>query len=283
VTTQGQTLADQRQYTATTDIPTDPAATCFGAGTGGSGNPVRLNGATALGALVEGAGANRDLRAVSVTDAFSFGLGVCGIGGSVASGSSFWDVKQNHVESQVGADQILLKPGDELLWYLAPSFPAPPELALTAPGRARPGEPFTVHVQEFGVDGSGAPIAGAAISGTTATTDGSGSAQVTVDNPGQVTLTATRGSDIPSNEAGVCVNEQLDRCPASPGERILGSSKRDKIKGTEGPDVIKARRGNDLVRARGGASDSVDCGRGRDRAKVDAGDEVKHCERVRRS
>jgi hypothetical protein len=285
VTTQGQTLADQRQYTATTDVPTDPAATCFGAGTGGSGNPVRLEGATALGALVEAAGGNRGLRPVSVTDAFSFGLGVCGIGGSVASGSSFWDVKLNHVESQVGADQILPKPGDQMLWYLAPNFPAPPELSLTAPGRARTGEAFTVHVQEFGTDGKGAPVAGAKVSGggSTATTDASGAAQITVADPGQATLTATRGSDIPSNEAGVCVAEQLAGCPASQGLRIFGSSKRDKIKGTEGPDVIKARRGKDLVRARGGAGDSIDCGRGRDRAKVDQEDEVKHCERVRSS
>jgi hypothetical protein len=283
VTTQGQTLAEQRQYSGTTDVPTDPAATCFGPGTGGSGSPARLSGPTALGALIEGAGADRDLRPVSVTDAFSFGLGVCGIGGSVASGSAFWYVKQNHVESQVGADQIVPKSGDDVLWYLTPSFPASPELGLSAPGRAQPGEPFTVHVQEFGADGSGAPIAGAKISvgDATATTDASGSAQVTVADPGQVTLRATRGSDIPANQATVCVDEQLGQCPAVQGLRIFGSSKRDKIKGTKGPDVIKSRRGNDLIRARGGGADSVNCGRGRDRVKVDQGDEVKRCERVR--
>jgi hypothetical protein len=283
VTSQGQTLAEQRQYTATTDVPTDPGATCFGAGTGGSGNPVRLGGATALGALVEGAGGDRDLRPVSVTDAFTFGLGVCGIGGSVASGSAFWDVKQNHVESQVGADQIVPKPGDDLLWYLTPNFPAPPELALAAPARVRSGEQFTVHVQEFGLDGSGAPVAGAKVSGggATATTDASGAAQLTASDSGQVTLRATRGADIPSNEAGVCVAEQLDGCPAAQGLRIFGSSKRDKIKGTKGPDTIKSRRGNDVIRVRGGAGDSVDCGKGRDRVKVDQTDEVKRCEKVR--
>ncbi len=283
VTTQGQTLAEQRQYTGTTDVPTDPGASCFGPGSGGSGNPVRLSGATALGALVEAAGADHDLRPVSVTDAFTFGLGVCGIGGAEASGSAFWDVRLNHVESEVGADQIQPKPGDDVLWYLTPTFPAAAELALTAPPRARPDEPFTVRVQEFALDGSATPIAGAKVSGgaSSATTDAAGVASVTADDPGDVTLRATRGSDIPSNEAGVCVDEQLERCAASQGLPIFGSSERDKIKGTKGPDVVKSRRGNDVIRVRGGAGDTVDCGKGRDRVKVDAGDEVKRCERVR--
>jgi RTX calcium-binding nonapeptide repeat (4 copies) len=280
VSSQGQTLAEQRQYSGTTQVPTDPQATCFGQGTGGSGNPVKLKGATALGALAEGAAANKDLKPVSVTDAFAFGLGVCGIGGFNAAGDAFWDVKLNHVESQIGADQIEIEPGDQILWYLTPSFPAPSELQLDAPSAADPGEPFSVTVHEFSNEGNQTPAVGATVTGgdSNATTDSTGTAQVTVAKPGIVSLEATSGPDIPSNQVGVCV--QPSGCPSATGEFIFGSSARDRINGTKGPDIIKARAGNDLVRARGGAPKKINCGAGFDVAKISKGTKVKRCNKV---
>jgi len=46
--TAGKSLASFRQYTGTVQLKTDPQATCFGQGTGGSGDRVRIDGSTAL-------------------------------------------------------------------------------------------------------------------------------------------------------------------------------------------------------------------------------------------
>ena len=73
-----------------------------------------------------------DLAPLSVTDAFAdqgFGLGVCGIGGFRSKGSSFWYVKRNHVGAQVSGSQLKVRQGDDILWYLTPSYPPPPELS----------------------------------------------------------------------------------------------------------------------------------------------------------
>ncbi|MGH2981071.1 MAG: DUF4430 domain-containing protein, partial [Solirubrobacterales bacterium] len=147
--TDGRVLADQRQFTGTVAVRTDPGADCFGPGTGGSGNAVAVPGATALGIVWDASGAARHLRPVSVTDAFGFGLGICGFGAAKAAGNSSWYLKVNNVGAQVGGDQYRIKTGDEVLWYLAPSFPYPDELALRAPGRAAAGQPFRVRVTAY--------------------------------------------------------------------------------------------------------------------------------------
>src|SRR5919108_4032271 len=110
VNTAGTTLANQSQVTGDVTIKTDPNATCFGP-PGGSGNNVNVPGPSALG-IVKDAG-----LALSVTDQFSFGLGVCGIGGfSFHQGdSAFWYLKVNHVGAQVGGDQYILRAGDQVL------------------------------------------------------------------------------------------------------------------------------------------------------------------------
>ena len=65
-----------------------------------------------------------------------FGLGVCGIGGFVAQGSAFWYTKVNHAGLQVGGSQFTIHAGDQVLWYLSPNFPPPPELVLNCAGEA---------------------------------------------------------------------------------------------------------------------------------------------------
>src|SRR5918995_546143 len=196
----GQTLARQIQYTGTAKVPTDPGAECFGEGTGGSGSEVKL----------------------SVANAFDFGLGVCGIGGFQAQGSASWYLKQNHAGAQVGGDQLPVSKGDEILWYLAPSFPYPDELVLEAPDVAEPGSDVAVEVAGYADDGARSPVAGATVSGGSgaATTDAQGTATVSVGS-GDVTLRATRGADIPSNEESVCVAESASEC--SPQQGIAGT------------------------------------------------------------
>jgi hypothetical protein len=280
----GQTLAQLDQYTRTVKIKTDPQAQCFGPDTGGSGSKVKLPGPTGLGIVKDALATVRDLRPLSVTDAFDFGLGVCGIGGFQAQGAASWYLKHNHAGAQVGGDQLLLGKGDEVLWYLAPSFPYPPELSLEGPVRADPGSQLTVQVFEHAEDGTRTPAAGATVNGgdAPATADAQGRASVSVGGAGTATLRATRGADIPSNEVPVCVSDSLSKCNPKQGTLIAGTGKPDVIKGTKSPDEIKARARNDLVKARGGAPDHVNCGAGRrDVAVVDAEDTVRACEKVK--
>ena len=54
-----------------------------------------------------------------------------------------------------------LKPGDEVLWDLAPTYPYPNELvAERAADSARPGSPFTVRVFSYDEKGKRKPVAG---------------------------------------------------------------------------------------------------------------------------
>jgi hypothetical protein len=287
VNSAGRTLAEQRQYTGTVRIRTDPDADCFGP-PGGSGDRVRVPGATGLGIVRDALETDGDLRPLSITDQFSFGLAVCGIGGFQASGSSFWYLKHNHAGAQVGGDQLTLQQGDQVLWYLAPGFPPPVELGLRAPARAKPGVPFEVSVLQFDDSGARLPAAGATVAGgaTPVTTDSQGKASVTVSTPGTRTLRATRSSDgsIPSNRVAVCVNSDLAKCPSAHGKLILGSERADEIAGTRGWDVIWARGSDDVVYITSGGKDRVSCGAGRDRVVLalgDTNDEIaESCERV---
>jgi hypothetical protein len=281
VNTVGTTLTELRQYTGTVHIDTDPGADCFGAGTGGSGKSVRVAGPTALGLVNDASETDADLRPLSVTDAFSFGLGVCGIGGFESSGDSFWYLKVDHFGSQTGGDQTPVGHGDTILWYLSPGFPPPRELFLRAPARAEVGVPYRVTVLSYGDGGGAAPAAGATVTDAALPTDADGHTMVTSAPAGSHTLQATRGSTIPSNRLEVCVAAQLHECPSHRGQQIVGSDRGDSIRGTPGPDDIAARRGPDTVHARGGETDSIDCGGGADKAVVDVHDVVDpNCEAV---
>jgi hypothetical protein len=296
-------LAEHTQYTGAVRITTDPRADCFGAGTGGSGAKVQLGGATALGLVKDGLRADRDLRPLSVTDAFAFGLGVCGIGGFEAPPTGFWYVKHNHAGALVGADQVSLDRGDEVLWYLISDFtaPLPAELTLAAAPRTGPG-PVEVTAYQYADDGTRTPapgvrvsVGGSAAAGTAAVaavlTDGDGRATVTAVGEGRLVLRATREADIPAAKVRVCVSERLGECARVHGEHVFGSGARDRITATRGDDVItplggrdvvRARGGDDLVKARRGGRDRIDCGGGFDVARVDRADRVRNCERVQR-
>lgn len=203
----GKILAEKTLKTGTTAVPTSPKADCFGAGTGGSGDAVTVNGATALGLLAQAAKSTPSLRPLLITDAFDFGLGLCGIGGSEATMKLSWYLKVNHENPELGGEAVKLRAGDEVLWALA-GFPYPDELALEAPDRVRPGMPFTVRAFSYDDKGKRKPAAGVKVTGGTAPTGPDGRTTVVLGKPAR--LIARHGKDIPSNRETVCVG---GRCP----------------------------------------------------------------------
>jgi Ca2+-binding RTX toxin-like protein len=287
-------LDDLTQYSDTTTMPTSPQAECFGAGSGGSGQGVTVPGANALGIVVEAAKSRSGLNPLLLTDTFvsqGFGLGVCGIGGQVASGSAFWYTKVDHTGLQVGGSQFAIHAGQQVLWYLAPNFPPPAELVLNAPFREPVGTPFPVQVLAYADDGTATPAAGAIISGTgtPVTTDASGNALVSASGTGPGQIQATLGDDIPSAVTSICSFDTGTSCAAARGRLIVGSDGADDIAGTAGDDVIRPRAGddgvrslagNDIIDVRGGDVDRVNCGGGVDLVKGDKRDKfAKNCER----
>ena len=63
-------------------------------------------------------------------------------------------------------------------------------------------------------------------------------------------------------------------------DRIYGRGGNDRLFGGAGRDRLYGGPGRDLIVSRGGGADRVDCGSGRDVARVDGTDQVKGCERV---
>lgn len=208
----GKVLAEKTVTGATTSVVTSPKATCFGAGTGGSGNPVSIKGNTAMGLLAHAAKSTPSLQPLSISDHFDFGLALCGIGSSIAKGSSSWYLKINHRSLQVGGDVATFHAGDEVLWDLAtteaPAYKYPEELVLTAPRSAKAGTPFTVKVVAYDEKGKPTPVAGAKVTGAAKPTGKDGRTEVTLSKPGK--LTARMQGDIPSARESVCVG---GKCP----------------------------------------------------------------------
>jgi hypothetical protein len=192
-------------------VKTSPKATCFGSGTGGSGKSVSIKPTTAMGLLAQGSKRASALRPLSITDSFSFGLGLCGVGSSVAKGKAGWYLKVNHKGAQVGGDHLKIHAGDEVLWDLAPSYPYPNELSLESPESATAGVPFTVHIFSYDENGKRKPLAGATVTAGGPATEASfgptaadGSVTVTLSGPSR--LVAEHGKEIPSAGVGICVS-----------------------------------------------------------------------------
>jgi hypothetical protein len=202
-------LAEQLIKTANVSVKTSPKATCFGAGTGGSGKSVALQGNTALGLLADGAQTIKQLAPLTISDHFSFGLALCGVGKSVAEGKASWFLKVDHKGATVSGNKVKIKAGDEVLWDLAPSYPYPEELVLSAPTQATAGVPFAVHVYAYDEKGGHKPMKGATVTGATGPTDAQGKVMVTLSEPTE--LSAALGNAIPSAQVPVCLGSQ---CPA---------------------------------------------------------------------
>jgi hypothetical protein len=208
VDTSGRALAERSLGAGTVSVKTSPKATCFGSDNAGSGKPASVKGPTALGLLIKASKSTPSLRPLLITDAFDFGLGLCGIGTAVAKGKASWYLKVNHKAPTVGGDSVKLKRGDEVLWYLASSFPYPDELELVAPERVRAGVPFSVRVYSYDEKGKRRPVAGAGVNGASGPTGADGRTMVTLSRP--ATLTARHGKDIPSAREAVCIG---GKCP----------------------------------------------------------------------
>lgn len=202
VVAKGKVLTEETLKTGTTKVPTSTKATCFGKGTGGSGKPAPASGATALGLLAQAAQGTKALQPLLITDSFSFGLGICGVGGYSATTKLSWYLKVNHENPELGGEVVKLKPGDDVLWALA-SYPYPKELALEGPAEATAGVPFEVRVLAYDDKGKRKPVKGATVTGGAGPTDSAGKTTVTVSSP--TLIRATHGKDIPSNGVGVCV------------------------------------------------------------------------------
>jgi hypothetical protein len=204
----GKALAERTATGVTTSVKTSPKATCFGAGTGGSGESVSIKGNTAMGLLAHASKSTPSLQPLAISDHFDFGLALCGVGSSTAKGNASWYLKINHKALQVGGDQATIHAGDEVLWDLAPSFPYPDELVLTAPSSAKAGRSFTVKVLAYDEKGKAKPVAGAKVTGAADPTGKDGRTEVTLSKPGK--LIARMAGDIPSAREPVCVG---GKCP----------------------------------------------------------------------
>jgi hypothetical protein len=204
----GKVLAEKPVPMVGTSVKTSPKATCFGPGSGGSGDDVQLKGNTAMGLLASGAKTIAALRPLLISDSFDFGLALCGIGTSVAKGKASWYLKINHKSLEVGGDAAKIKPGDEVLWTLAPSFPYPDELVLSAPASAKAGMEFTVRVWAYDEKGRRKPQAGAKVTGAAQPTGADGRTTVTLGKPAK--LIARASGEIPSAREPVCVG---GKCP----------------------------------------------------------------------
>src|SRR3954471_2673895 len=205
-------LVEKPIATATTTVKTSPQAECFGKGSGGSGDPVTIKGNTAMGLLARASKSTPTLSPLSISDSFDFGLALCGIGKSVAKGSSSWYLKINHKSLPVSGDAAVIHPGDEVLWALAkteaPDYKYPEELVLTGPNSAKAGMPFTVRVFSYDEKGRSKPAAGVKVSGAGAPTGVDGRTTVTLSKPAK--LIATAAGEIPSAREPVCVG---GKCP----------------------------------------------------------------------
>lgn len=208
----GKVLAEKPVATATTTVKTSPKAECFGKGSGGSGDPVTIKGNTALGLLARASRSTPALSPLSISDSFDFGLALCGIGQSVAKGSSSWYLKVNHKSLSVSGDVAKIHAGDEVLYALAkteaPSYKYPEELVLTGPNSARAGVPFTVRVFSYDEKGKSKPAAGVKVTGASAPTGADGRTTVTLSKP--ASLMATAAGEIPSAREPVCLG---GKCP----------------------------------------------------------------------
>lgn len=99
-------------------------------------------------------------------------------------------------------------------------------------------------------------------------------------------LTGTAAGDLLKGLGG---NDRLiglqgsDCLDGGPGnDRLDGGAGNDKLTGGRGRDVLRGAAGRDSLNAADGARDTVDCGAGRDSARVDKRDSVKRCEKVKR-
>ena len=206
VTFKGQILAEKEIRTGTTTVRTSSKATCLG-GKPPNGQE-RIVGPTALGALADLSRQVDALNPLLLSGAYDFGIGLCGVGGAVATGKQWWALKVNGKLASTGGDSTKLKRGDDVLWYLDRSYEAemPEELKVSLSGAI--GRAVTVKVVSLDSKGKRSPAAGARVfagGNEVAVTDRSGRASFRFRSAGRkaVSVAARLAGFIPSNRVEV--------------------------------------------------------------------------------
>jgi hypothetical protein len=155
-----------------------------------------------MGLLGSGAAKNAKLRPLGISDKFSFGLTVCGVGTYVGfESTSYWLFKVNHKSPEVGGDQYKLKAGDDVLWFFQDTKTGTntgDELVIKAPVTATVGRPFTVTVYSYDLNGKRKRASGVKVGGKL--TGSNGIAKIKPSKAGRLRLRATRGKDIADSE-----------------------------------------------------------------------------------
>lgn len=204
VTWQGKVLYDKKLKTGTTTVKTSGKADCLG-GSPSNGRQT-VPGATALGILQRASQKAEQLRPLLLSDAFDFGLGLCGIGDSAATGEQWWALKHNHASPSTGGEGTSLRKNDVVLWYLSESYnlPTPEELYLKAPVKVKKKSPTRVRVFAYDDAGKRRPVAGAKVKGAdSAPTNSNGYTRVELKK--KTRLIARASGLIPSNRVTVKV------------------------------------------------------------------------------
>jgi hypothetical protein len=128
-----------------------------------------------------------------------FGIDRIGPDSTDFAGGRFWGYALNYGATTIGGCQQQVQAGDEVLFGYD-FFSKSHLLKLSGPGTGVAGQSINVQV----VDGqTNAPVAGAAVGGTTTRSDGR--ARITFDSAGLRTLKAERSDSIRSNALVVCV------------------------------------------------------------------------------
>lgn len=202
VTFSGQILIDRTVRTGTVTVATSSRATCLG-GTPSDGSK-KIEGPTALGALHTATRLPEARQPLLISNAFDFGLGLCGVGKSAASGEQWWELTHNHKPSMLGGEGTKLKAGDKVLWFLSKTYnlPSPDELSLVAPKSTNRNGWARVRVLAYNDAGNRRPVAGATLNiKGTSPTNAAGYTQIRLS---KMTRVVARASGyIPSNRAVV--------------------------------------------------------------------------------
>jgi hypothetical protein len=204
VTFSGQILIDRKVRTRTTTVPTSAGASCLG-GTPTDGLK-KIEGPTALGALHTAARLSEPRQPLLISNAFDFGLGLCGVGRAAAAGEQWWELTHNHKPSMLGGEGTKLKAGDKVLWFLSKTYnlPSPDELKLVAPESTKKDRWTKVRVFAYNDVGKRRPVTGATLNVEGASpTNARGYTWIRLKQ--RTRVVARAGGYIPSNRAVVQV------------------------------------------------------------------------------
>lgn len=122
----GRQLVDAVVHTSSTKVRTSPRAVCFGEGTGGDGGfaPTALRVPNAMGLLADAAAELGVLRPLRVSDFYSFGQTLCGIGGVEASGLLYWAIWIGDTFVETSADHARVRNGQQVVFHLTEEYPS---------------------------------------------------------------------------------------------------------------------------------------------------------------